>query len=205
VEARLRQDRNITMLVNNAGTAALTPLVDSDVDEMEAMIDLNITALTRLVYAAAPAFVARGAGTIINIASVVGISPETLNGVYGASKAYVLALSHSLNHELADKGIRIQAVLPGATATDIWELAGRPWQQLPPEIVISAEDMVDAALAGLDQGELVTLPSLQDGEEWTRFEAARRALSQRLSTSRPAPRYRIVTTARDAAPADIMR
>jgi len=60
---------------------------------MDDIIALNITALTHLTYAVAPAFVARGAGTIINIASVVGISPETLNGVYGASKAYVLALS----------------------------------------------------------------------------------------------------------------
>ncbi len=77
-------------------------------------------------YATAPAFVARGAGTIINIASVVGISPETLNGVYGATKAYVIAFSHSLQHELAGKGIRVQAVLPGATATDLWELAGLP-------------------------------------------------------------------------------
>ncbi len=205
VEARLRQDRSITMLVNNAGTAAITPLVQSDVDEMVAMIDLNITALTRLTYAAAPAFAARGAGTIINIASVVGISPEALNGVYGASKAYVLALSHSLQHELADKGVRIQAVLPGATATDIWELAGRPWQQLPAGIVMSAEDMVDAALAGLDQGERVTIPGLQDGEEWIRFEAARRALAQRFGSSQPAPRYRFVTTARDVVPADILR
>jgi short-subunit dehydrogenase len=136
------------------------------------MIALNITALTHLVYAAAPAFVARGAGTIINIASVVGISLETLNGVYGATKAYVIALSHSLQHELAEKGIRIQAVLPAATATEIWESAGLPWQNLPRGIVMSADDMVDAALAGLDQGELVTLPSLQDGSEWTRFEAA---------------------------------
>jgi short-subunit dehydrogenase len=205
VEARLRQDRNITMLVSNAGTAALTPLVDSDVDEMEAMIDLNITALTRLVYAAAPAFVARGAGTIINIASVGGIAAEALNGVYCASKAYVIALSHSLNHELADKGIRIQAVLPGATATDLWEASGRPWQQLPPEIVMSAEDMVDAALAGLDQGELVTLPSLQDAGEWTRFEAARRALSLRFGNSQPAPRFRTISTAKAAAPADLIR
>jgi len=195
VEARLRQDRSITMLVNNAGAAALTPLVKSDVDEMEAMIELNITALTRLTYAAAPAFAARGAGTIINIASVVGISPEALNGVYGASKAYVLALSHSLQHELGDKGVRIQAVLPGATATDIWELAGRPWQQLPAEIVMSVEDMVDAALAGLDQGERVTIPGLQDAEEWNRFEAARRALSQRFGNSQPAPRYRTIATA----------
>ena len=205
VEARLRQDRNITMLVNNAGTAALTPLVDSDVDEMEAMIDLNITALTRLVYAAAPAFVARGAGTIINIASVVGIAAEALNGVYGASKAYVIALSHSLQHELAGKGIRIQAVLPAATATEIWENAGRPWQDLPPSIVMTPQDMVDAALAGLDQGELVTLPSLRDGEEWTRFEAARRAISKQFGNSQPAPRYRIISTARAAAPADLIR
>jgi short-subunit dehydrogenase len=154
------------------------------------MIALNISALTRLTYAAAPAFIARGAGTIINIASIVGISPEALNGVYGASKAFVLAFSHSLQHELADKGIRVQAVLPGATATDLWELAGLPWQQLPAEIVMTTEAMVDAALAGLDQGELVTIPGLHDGEEWTNFEAARRALSQRFGNSEPAPRYR---------------
>src|SRR3989441_12961922 len=132
-------------------------------------------------------------------------SRPRLNGVYGATKAFVIALSHSLQHELGDQGIRIQAVLPGATATDLWELAGRPWQQLSAEIVMPVEDMVDAALAGLDQGERVTIPGLQDGEEWNRFEAARRALSQRLSTSRPAPRYGIVTTARDAVPADIIR
>ena len=189
VETRLRLDRSITMLVNNAGTAAITPLVESDVDEMEHMIDLNITALTRLTYAAAPAFVSRGAGTIINVASVVGIAPEALNGVYGATKAYVIALSHSLQHELSDQGIRIQAVLPAATATELWESAGRPWQSLPPSIVMTPEDMVDAALAGLDQGELVTLPSLQDAGEWTRFEAARRAISKQFGNAVPAARY----------------
>jgi len=202
VEARLRQDRAISMLVNNAGIAAITPLLKSDVDEMEEMIDLNITALTRLTYAAAPEFVARGAGTIVNIASVVGISPESLNGVYGASKAYVLAFSHSLQHELADKGVRIQAVLPGATATDLWQAAGLPWQNLPKQIVMSPEDMVDAALAGLDRGERVTIPGLQDGEEWTRFEAARRDLALRFGNSQPAPRYRTVST---ASAADIMQ
>jgi short-subunit dehydrogenase len=93
---------------------------------MEDMIALTIIALTRLTYAAAPAFVARGTGTIINIGSVVGISPETLNGVYGGTKAYVIALSHSLQHELADKGVRIHAVLPAATATEAWAIAGLP-------------------------------------------------------------------------------
>src|SRR5215813_14742500 len=191
VESILRDDPSITMLVNNAGTASVAPLLNADVEKMEDMIALNVTALTRLTYAAAPAFVARGTGTIINIASVVGIAPERLNGVYGASKAYVLALSHSLQHELANKGVRIQAVLPGATATELWETAGRPYQDLPAEIVMSAEAMVDAALVGLDQGELVTIPPLQDGDEWTRFEAARRAMSDKFGNSAPAPRYRI--------------
>jgi uncharacterized protein len=199
VEATLRDDPAIAILVNNAGIAAVTPLLNSDVATMDDMIALNVTALTRLTYAAAPAFVARGAGTIINIASVVGISPETLNGVYGATKAYVLALSHSLQHELADKGIRVQAVLPGATATNLWEIAGLPWQKLPASIVMTPEAMVDAALVGLDQGELVTIPSLQDGDEWTRFEAARRALSQRFGNSAPAARYRIDAFAKQPA------
>jgi short-subunit dehydrogenase len=190
VESMLRDDPQITLLVNNAGIAAVTPLLKSDVGQMEQMIDVNVTALTRLTYAAAPAFVARGAGTIINIASVVGISPETLNGVYGATKAYVIALSHSLQHELADKGIRIQAVLPGATATELWERAGLPYQNLPPSIVMRPDDMVDAALAGLDQGEVVTIPGLQDAQEWERFDAERRALSTRLGSSTAARRYR---------------
>jgi short-subunit dehydrogenase len=191
VETTLRDDQTITMLVNNAGLASVAPLLDADVEKMDDMIALNVTALTRLTYAVAPALVARGAGTIINIASVVGISPEALNGVYGATKAYVIALSHSLQHELAGKGIRIQAVLPGATATDLWELAGLPWQKLPASIVMSADDMVDAALVGLDHGELVTIPGLHDGDQWTRFEAGRRALSQRFGNSVPAARYGI--------------
>src|SRR5260370_2051618 len=98
--------------------------------------------------------------TIVNIASSVAISPESLNGVYGGSKAFVLAFTQSLNHELAGKGVRVQAVLPGATATEFWDIAGLPVRNLPTAIVLSAEDMVDAALAGLDQGEIVTIPSL---------------------------------------------
>src|SRR5271168_3836666 len=149
VEEALKHNESISLLLNNAGTASVAPLLKAEVGKMEEIIALNITALTRLTYAAAPAFVARGRGTIINIASIVGISPETLNGVYGATKAYVLALSHSLQHELADKGVRIQAVLPAATATDIWEKGGFHHSKLAAGTVMSTEDMVDAALAGL--------------------------------------------------------
>jgi short-subunit dehydrogenase len=196
VEATLKNDASITLLVNNAGIGTFAPLLNSDVNKMDEMISLNVSALTRLTYAVVPGFVARGTGTIINISSIVAISPESLNGVYGGSKAYVLAFSHSLQHELASKGIRVQAVLPGATATDFWDAGGLPVNNLPSEIVMTTENLVDAALSGLDQGELVTIPALPEKAEWDRFEAARREMSTRLSRTEPAARYGSKSSAR---------
>src|SRR5215813_508834 len=191
VEDILRTNAGISLLVNNAGVGAAAPLLASDVDKMEDMIRLNVTALTRLTYAAVPGFVERRNGTIINIASIVAISHESLNGVYSGSKAFVLALTNSLNNELADKGVRVQAVLPGATATEFWDIAGKPVHQLPPQWVMSADDMVDASLAGLDLGEIVTIPALTNNAEWESYDAARRAMSGRLSSTIPAPRYNL--------------
>ena len=191
IATTLQTNTGITLLVNNAGVGAAAPLLSSDIEKMDEMIRLNVGALTRLTYAAVPGFVARGAGTIINIASIVAISPETLNGVYGGSKAFVLAFSQSLQHELAEKGVRVQAVLPGATATEFWDVAGLPVHNLPAAIVMSADNLVDAALAGLDQGETVTIPSLPDKAEWDAFDAARRAMSGKISSSVPASRYNI--------------
>ncbi|HEY0296954.1 MAG TPA: SDR family oxidoreductase [Bordetella sp.] len=190
VEAILRDDARITLLVNNAGTASIQPLLAAEVDEMSDMIALNVDALTRLSYAAAPGFVRRGSGTLINIASVVAIAPEVLNGVYGASKAYVLAFSRSLRSELADKGVRVQVVLPGATATDIWANAGRRLEDMPKEILMSTDQMVDAALAGLDLGEFATIPALPELADWDKFEQARQVLMPNLSLAEPAARYR---------------
>ncbi|MGB1563421.1 MAG: SDR family NAD(P)-dependent oxidoreductase [Sinimarinibacterium flocculans] len=185
----LRTDASITVLINNAGMGATAPMLDSDIAQMSALITLNVHAPTHLALAAAPAFVARGTGSIVNIASIVALAPDLLNGVYGASKAFVLALSQSLHHELAGKGIRVQAVLPGATATDFWSAAGTPVEHLPQDIVMSAEHVVDAALAGLQQGETVTIPSLPDLTDWETLEQARKALGPNLSRSRPASRY----------------
>jgi short-subunit dehydrogenase len=191
VEQVLRINSRITMLVNNAGIGATAPLLGSEVDKMSQMIALNVGAITRLTYAVAPAFVARGVGTIINVASIVAVHPEIPNGVYAGTKAFVLAFSRSLNHELAGKGVRVQVVLPGATATDFWGIAGTPVEQLPAELVMPAGEMVDAALAGLDQGELVTVPSLPDLADWNAYESARQALFPNLSRSSAAYRYRI--------------
>ena len=183
VEQELLNNSCITMLVNNAGIGATAPLLGSEVDKMSQMIALNVGAITRLTHAAAPAFVARGLGTIINVASIVAVHPEILNGVYAGTKAFVLAFSRSLGHELADKGVRVQVVLPGATATDFWGIAGLPLEDLPAEWVMPPGEMVDAALAGLDQGELVTLPSLPDLADWQTYESARQALFPKLSRS----------------------
>ncbi len=190
VEERLRSDDRIELLVNNAGVGATQTLIDSDADRLDDMIQVNVTALTRLTRAAAPGMVRRGKGAVINIASIVALAPELLNGTYGASKAFVLAFTQSLNHELGPKGIQVQAVLPGATSTDFWALAGLPVSHLPSQIVMSAEEMVDASLAGFDRKELVTIPALPDVGDWDRFEAARRALGPNLSHSSAANRYK---------------
>jgi len=113
-----------------------------------------------------------------------------LNGVYGGTKAFVLAFSQSLRHELEGKGVRVQVVLPGATLTDFWNVAGLPAHNLPSEILMPVGTMVDAALAGLDLGEFATIPSLPDAADWDAFEAARQKLLLNLSHAHPAARYR---------------
>jgi len=197
VEEVLRNDVSITALVNNAGVGAPTRLLDADVDKLERMIDLNATALVRLTYAVLPGFLKRGGGAIINIASVLGIVPELLNGVYGATKAFVIAFSRSLHKEFAERNIRVQVVLPGATATDFWGTAETPLQQIPREMVMNADDMVDAALAGFDQGEFITIPSLPDLAVWDAYETARQKLIPNLSLSSPAARYRTTRERRE--------
>ena len=181
LERILREDAAITLLVNNAGMASTAPLLNADVAEMSRMISLNVNALTRLTYAAVPPFVKRGSGTIINIGSIVGVAPELLNGVYGGTKAFVLAFSQSLRKELEGTGLTVQAFLPGATATDLWKKSGTPVEHLPQEIVMPVEDMVDAALAGIDQGEFVTIPALPDAGQWQTYEAASSAAPQFVS------------------------
>jgi hypothetical protein len=191
VAERLRTDPKITALVNNAGSAMVGKLLDKNVDDLEAMIYLNVTALTRLTLAALPGFVARKNGLLINIASVAALAPELLNGTYSGTKAYVVNFTQALKNEVEDKGVIVQAVVPGVTATLLWAKAGRPVENLPSGIVMTAEDMVDAALAGLDQHELITIPALPDLADWERYEAARKALGPNLSHQKPAARYGI--------------
>ena len=191
VEALLRVRADITLLVNNAGVGSVAPLLEADVETMDRMIALNVTALTRLTYAVAPGMAARGAGTIVNVSSIVAIATEMMNGVYGASKSYVLAFTQGLQHEFGARGLRVQAVLPGVTATGFWDALGHPLERLPAGVIMSVDDLVDAALAGLAQGEQVTIPGLHEGDQWLAFDATRRALAGKFGNAAPAARYAV--------------
>jgi short-subunit dehydrogenase len=190
IERKLESDPAITLFLNNAGIATVDPQLQTPVDTIEKLIALNVTAATRLALAAGRAFTARKSGTIINMSSVVGINPERFNAVYSGSKAFLLALSQALTQELTDNGVVIQTVLPGATRTEIWERAGKDVNTLPPERVMDVDEMVDAALKGLDMGERITIPSLPDIKQLEDAEAARLKLSPNLSHNHAAARYR---------------
>jgi len=190
VERRLATDERITMLVNNAGVAGIDTFAGADPRRLETMIDINVMAVARLAAAAAGQMLPRGRGTIVNISSVTALMPENFETVYSASKAFVLALSQSMARQLEPQGIRVQAVLPGITRTAIWEKSGHSLNHLPPEMVMEAGDLVDAALKALELGETVTIPSLPNAAEWLAFDEMRRSMQPKLSLSTPAARYR---------------
>lgn len=192
VEERIRQDRSIMMLVNNAGIGGPPGLANADVEALEEMIRVNVTAPTRLAWAAATRFAAVEQGAIINISSALALAPELYSGVYSGTKAFILNLSLSLRNELAERGVRVQAVLPGATRTAFWGNAGGNVDAMPAEMVMDAEELVDAALAGFDAGEAVTIPSLPNRADWDEFNAVRVKLGPNLSRQHAADRYRRV-------------
>lgn len=186
VEDRLRAAPAVNLLVNNAGAATSAGFASDDFDPLYQLVDLNVVSLTRLCGAAVQGFRAHGVeGSIINIGSVVGFAPEWIPGVYGASKAYVLTLSRAMQIELEGK-VYVQAVLPSGTKTEIWERSGRSVN----DNMMDVGELVDAALAGFDKREAVTIPPLQDVKYYEAFEAAREALLPHLHGPHAAPRYR---------------
>ncbi len=191
VEQVLRDDRRISLLVNNAGAATLGAFGNADIERLESEILLNVVAPTRLAHAVLPGLVARNHGGIINIASVMSQMVQPGNSVYGGTKAYLLHFSEVLTLELSGSAVRVQAVLPGATRTALWDGSGVELKDLPPEIVMDVDEMVDAALSGFDQGESTTFPSMPDAGEWQRFVKAREDLRANLSRKHAAPRYKI--------------
>jgi short-subunit dehydrogenase len=187
VEQRVREDASIGILINNAGTAIPGSFVGQTGDDISRLIALNVSAVARLANAAALRMAAASEGAIVNLASVVGLAPEFGATVYGATKAFVLFLSQGLSMELGPKGVYVQAVLPAATRTEIWDHTGVDINTLTG--VMEVGKLVDAALAGFDSRESVTIPPLPDAAQWAAFDAARLAMVPNFAQSEPAKRY----------------
>jgi uncharacterized protein len=192
VEQVIRDNPAIALLVNNAGNSTLAPVAKTSEQNAAAMVALNVTGLTRLTHAILPAFLARNEGAIINVASVLSFHALPISAIYSGTKGYVMNFSRGLQQELADTNVRLQLVMPASTATELWDLSGVPLASLNQAAVMSAEDLVDAALAGFDKGEAITLPSVHDASLWDKFDQARTALFAATQTGEPAPRYRTV-------------
>lgn len=188
VAARLREDHRIGVLVNNAGAAVSGGFAQQNEDALDQLIGLNITAVVRLARAVVPRFLAEGGGSIINLSSVLAVAPELQSGIYPATKAFVLAFSQSLQTELGPHGIYVQAVLPAATRTEIWQRSGLDVSAIPG--VMDAGELVDAALVGFDRKEAITIPPLPDENQWNAFAAARTAMLPNFRQQHPALRYR---------------
>lgn len=188
VEARLRDDARIGILINNAGGGLAGGFIEQSADDIERLVALNTTALVRLARAIAPRLADAGDGAIVNIGSAVGLVPEFGMPVYGATKAFVLYLSQALSLQLGPRGVYVQAVLPAATRTEIWGHSGVDVETLPG--LMEVDDLVDAALVGFDRRETVTIPPLHDGGHWDAFEAARQTMISGFGQSQPAERYR---------------
>lgn len=195
VEERLRSDGSMTLLVNNAGAGTRKPVLSEDIDWLEQVIELNLLAAHRLAVAAAQVFATHGRGGIINLSSIAALSPERVNATYSSSKAFILNLTQALHSEAGPKGVKLQVVLPGPTRTEFFERLGSSFEsRFSPEMIMEATDLVDAALAGFDQGELVTIPPLPDVKDWENFVAARLALAPNLFHRVPAARYGLTVT-----------
>jgi len=154
VEARLAG--GVDLLVNNAGFGLKGGLLDNSVDDEQRMLDILVTAVLRLTHAALGPMVERGSGSVINVSSVSAYLPR---GSYGAAKGYVLALSKWADLAYRDRGVRVMAVLPGFTRTEFHQRMDVSRGSAPAWLWLDADRVVRDALADLDRGRVISIPS----------------------------------------------
>jgi short-subunit dehydrogenase len=163
--AEMAAGEDITMLVNNAGVAHYMPLADLPVDKARELAQVKVLAPTLLTRAVVGGMQARGEGTIINVAGMIAFSgpaPSSVmprRAVYAGGLAFAVALSQTLSAELEGTGVRVQVVCPGVVATEFHERQGMDLSAVPR---MSADDVVTASLRGLELGEVVVAPGVED-------------------------------------------
>jgi short-subunit dehydrogenase len=179
----LRQKGPVDYLVNNAGFSTLGHFSELDLAPQQDMVELHITASLALCRAAIPFMQERGGGSIINVSSLASFSPFPACAVYGASKAFLNHYSEALQLELADSGIKVQALCPGFTRTDFHAReAMRDFDMawVPEDQWMEASEVVAESLAAL-QGDQVVIVSGADNHRLA--ERAMQAQLQRLAGS----------------------
>ncbi len=181
VEARLADTaRPVDLLVNNAGFGAYGEVADMDPDLLQAMVEVNVVAVTRLARAALPGMVGRGRGGIINVASTAAFQPDPYGAVYGATKAYVLSWSQALHEEVASHGVRVLALCPGITPTEYQQVA-KVAVDLPSVATTSPEQVVRAGLAAFARRRAVEVPGLLNRVTAAASAAGPSAVARRVS------------------------
>ncbi len=161
VARRVAAEPAIEVLVNNAGHGLRGGFGDAPLAEEEAMLEVNVRAVLRLSHAAVVAMRPRGRGRILNIASVAGFHPRGEAPTYGASKAYVIALSEGMALSLVGTGVAVTAVCPGFTHTEFHDRLAVDKSRVPSFLWLSAEPVVRAALADADRGKVVSVPDVR--------------------------------------------
>lgn len=189
VASDIQKDTNITLLINNAGTSTMAPIAKTSIEKQKEMVDVNITSLMVLTHAILPSFIERNEGTIINIGSVLGAFTLPISSVYSGTKGFVVQYTRGLQEEVKGTNIKVQLVNPSITATEIWEVGGVPLSALDQAAIMTTEDCVDAALAGLEAGESATFPSVHNQDLIEAYEDARIKLFTGSQTGKPAERY----------------
>jgi short-subunit dehydrogenase len=161
VVARLGdRDRPVDLLVNNAGMATSGSFWEVPFEPIHRQLELNVTAVVELTHAVLPLMIERGAGAVINVASVAGLVPGR-GSTYSASKAYLVSLSEGLSAGLAGTGVRVMALCPGFTKTEFHQRAGIDMSSQPSGIWLTAEAVVDAGLKDLARDAVVSVPDLR--------------------------------------------
>ena len=157
----------LTMLVNNAGVAHYMPFAELPPDRAAELIYVKELAPTLITRAAVPGMLERREGSIINVAGMIAFSgpagPEQFprRAVYAGTLAHSVAWTQQLHAELATEGIRVQVVCPGVVATEFHTRQGLDLSAVPR---MSADDVVTASLRGLELGEVVCAPGVEDAE-----------------------------------------
>ena len=151
------------VLVNCAGVLQRRPFARMQAAGHQAIIDLNISALTALLSHFLPLMLKRGSGRVLNVASIAAFQPVPLLATYAASKAYVLSLTESLSQELKGSGVSITALCPGITATPMLQAATQSnaqLSQLPGFLIGNVQDVARQGFEACMKGETICVPGV---------------------------------------------